>query len=564
MNTSLIRFLMTFVWLMAFCQPTGALNYRSFNHDQSLYPLPPLNQYSGILVVKFHNGSNFTATSNGFQSAAPSNARDLARVHEALIRAKAGSLRCEFTRPTNKLQAERALAERNAGRELPDLTQFFTLQVTNYGAACELLQTLRTNPLVEVVYAKPLPAPPPTSTPDLTFFQFYFDPADWNGYDVAYARTRPGGNGSQARLIDIEYQWELDHEDLQKSPTNILWGTQYTGYGPNHGTAAVGINAAIHNDYGMEGIIYAGHIDMICSYSSGGYWDLAEAINQAVSFTAPGDVILLEQQTYSYEFDDYCPVEYYPDMYSAIANATALNRVVIEPAGNGYLDLDDPGWGGIFQRTTRDSGAIIVGAGTEYDRSRCSFSDYGSRVDIQGWGDSSVATLGYGDLYGSSVTNYYTWSFGGTSSASALSAGVAALLESCARANYGFSIPTPLLRSLLVKSGYPQTFGPAGNIGPLPNLSNALAIADATLPLRITSVLKTNANDILITWTTVGGLKYALQTNNPSVGGGFVNSFADASSVIQMPGSLVSTTNYLDVGGAANRSSRFYRIRLVP
>jgi hypothetical protein len=536
--------------------------YRSFDHDQSLYPPPSSNQYGGVLVVKFRNGSNLTATEAGFQSAAPGAAGDLATLQEALRRAKANSPERRFTRPDRDLQAERTLAERNIGEELPDLTQFFTIPVADYGAACELLQTLQSNRLVEVVYAMPLPVPPPT--PDFTSYQTYFGSAASNGYDVTYARTRPGGDGSQARLIDIEYQWELGHEDLLKDPTNILWGTQYTNYGPNHGTSALGVSAAISNDYGMEGIIHRGRIDVICSTDSGGNWVLANAINQAVSRTAPGDVILLEQQGYNSALTNYCPVEYYADVYSAIANAAALNRVIIEPTGNGSLNLDDPAWNGIFQRTNRDSGAIMVGAGTAANRSRCSFSCYGSRVDIQGWGDSSVATLGGGDLYGTSITNYYTRWFSGTSSASALSAGVAALVQSCARASYGFSLPALMLRSNLVQSGYPQTYGLAGNIGPQPNLSNAMVAADALLPLRITSILKTNTTDILIAWTTVGGLKYVLQTYDPPAGGGLANNFADFGSVIQVPGSFASTTNYLDAGGATNRLLRFYRVRLVP
>ena len=54
------------------------------------------------------------------------------------------------------------LAERNIGQELPDLTQFFTLPVADYRAARGLFQTIRTNRLVEVVYARPLPVRPPT------------------------------------------------------------------------------------------------------------------------------------------------------------------------------------------------------------------------------------------------------------------------------------------------------------------------------------------------------------------------------------------------------------------
>jgi serine protease len=532
--------------------------YRSFDHDQSLYRPPSSNDYSGVLVVKFRNGSNLTTTQDGFQSAVPGDANDLAYIREALVRAKGNSPERQFTRPVNDLQAERTVAERNIGEELSDLTQFFTLRVADYAAARELLETMRTNRLVEVVYARSLPVRPPT--PDFTSYQTYFASAASHGYDVTYARTRPGGDGSKARLIDIEFQWMLGHEDLQKNLTNILWGTQYTNYGPDHGTAALGVSAAINNNYGMTGIIYNGRIDMICSTDSGGNWVLADAINQATSLTAPGDVILLEQQGYSYGLTNYCPVEYYPDVYSAIATATALNRVIIEPAGNGSLNLDDPTWGGIFQRATRDSGAIIVGAGAAANQSRCSFSCYGTRVDIQGWGDWSVATLGYGDLYGWSETNYYTGTFSGTSSASALSAGVAALIQSCARASYGFSLPALLLRSSLIQGGYPQTYGLVGNIGPLPNINNTMVAADALLPLRITSISKTNTTDVLVAWTTVGGLNYALQTNDLLAGG----DFGDFGSVIQVPGFLVSTTNSLDVGGSQNHMSRFYRVRLVP
>ena len=69
------------------------------------------------------------------------------------------------------------------------------------------------------------------------------------------------------------------------------------------------------------------------------------------------------------------------------------------------------------------SGAIIVGAGaaptayggSDVDRSRLDFSNYGSRVDLQGWGEA-VVTTGYGDLYNEHPdSNWdYTNSFSGT------------------------------------------------------------------------------------------------------------------------------------------------------
>ncbi|HUK81251.1 MAG TPA: hypothetical protein VLZ12_01330, partial [Verrucomicrobiae bacterium] len=73
---------------------------------------------------------------------------------------------------------------------------------------------------------------------------------------------------------------------------------------------------------------------------------------------------------------------------------------------------------------------------------------------------------------------------------------------------------------------------------------------------RITSIAQ-EGNNMRITWPTVGGRGYVLQAS--AVPGGF----ADLSPVISIPGASLSTTNYLDIGGATN-SSRFYRVRLVP
>lgn len=461
----------------------SARMYRPFSQDIFLDSPPSSDRYGGVIVVKFHNGSDIRAMPGRdrfFQSAAGGKNAGLDRLQAALVKAGAALPLPTFTRPVGELRMERVTAERNVGEEIPDLTLFFDIPVPDYRAAVALLEALRANDLVETAYARTIPVALPT--PDLSTNQIYFGSALTNGYDVHYAWGKPGGSGSQAHLIDIEYDWTLDHEDLRINSTNLLWGDQYTNHGPDHGTASVGISGAISNGIGMTGIIHQGSIQTIGSTTSG-YWVIANAINQAVAHTAPGDVILVEQQEWSDAFGNYCPVEIRADIYSAIANATALGRIVIEPAGNGGLDLDNAGWGGIFQRSVRDSGALMIGAGTCSNRSRCSFSCYGSRLDIQGWGDYSVATLAYGDLYGSAATNKYTRTFAGTSSASALSAAIAAAIQSYARVNYGSYLPPFLLRSNLVQSGYAQTFGPAGVIGPLPNLSNAFMAVDALAPI---------------------------------------------------------------------------------
>ena len=77
---------------------------------------------------------------------------------------------------------------------------------------------------------------------------------------------------------------------------------------------------------------------------------------------------------------------------------------------------------------------------------------------------------------------------------------------------------------------------------------------------RITQV-KTQGNDISLTWTTPGGWTNVVQTAN---GLGGTNNFSDRSASMVAANGDVVTTNYLDVGGAIGHPSRFYRVRLGP
>ena len=96
--------------------------------------------------------------------------------------------------------------------------------------------------------------------------------------------------------------------------------------------------------------------------------------------------------------------------------------IVVAAAGNGRQDLDAEEYDDTFG-TRPDSGAIIVGAGaapgcTAPPRGRLIFSNFGSRVNLQGWGEC-VATTGYGDsrpgsLQGTADSDdAYTSTFGG-------------------------------------------------------------------------------------------------------------------------------------------------------
>jgi len=148
--------------------------------------------------------------------------------------------------------------------------------------------------------------------------------------------------------------------------------------------------------------------------------------------------------------------------------------------GNGGEDLDHRAYGRKFDRAHRDSGAIMVGAGGPPregfdDRARLDFSNYGGRVDVQGWG-RKVATLDYGDLQACGDPQrdrHYTGEFAGTSSASPIVAGAAVILEGIARQR-GRVLAPAALRDLLRRTGTPQAGDTSQAIGPRPDLERAI------------------------------------------------------------------------------------------
>jgi subtilisin family serine protease len=209
--------------------------------------------------------------------------------------------------------------------------------------------------------------------------------------------------------------------------------------------------------------------------------DVADAIDAAAERLRAGDVLLIELQGTGPR-GRFLPVEWWDDIYAAIRAATDRGVVVIEAAGNGAEDLDRKDYKGKLSRSGRDSGAIMVGAGGPprkgfEDRARLDFSNYGTRVDVQGWG-RKVATLEYGDLQACDDRNrdrHYTGEFSGTSSASPIVAGAAILLEQAT----DHHLQPRTLRTLLAETGSPQTGNTREHIGPRPNLRAILPAASA-------------------------------------------------------------------------------------
>ncbi|MDB4963359.1 MAG: putative serine protease [Myxococcales bacterium] len=317
----------------------------------------------------------------------------------------------------------------------------------------------------------------PITTPSFESYQGYLGPAP-HGID-APAAWRRGHRGAGVWFADIEGGWNADHEDLPGDRITHAGGLVF--HDPAwraHGTAVLGEVVGRDNGKGVVGI--APDVDRVFTSSIGGT-TVANAIDVAASKLRPGDVLLIELQGGGPR-GRWIPVEYWDDVFDTIQVATRRGVIVIEAAGNGAEDLDHKIYKRKFERATRDSGAIMVGAGGPPrggfdDRERLDFSNYGARVDVQGWG-RKVATLDYGDLQAcSGADRHYTGEFSGTSSASPIVAGAAVIVQSVAKTR-GTLLSPREVRDLLHSTGTPQAGDTREQIGPRPDLERAISAID--------------------------------------------------------------------------------------
>jgi hypothetical protein len=92
-------------------------------------------------------------------------------------------------------------------------------------------------------------------------------------------------------------------------------------------------------------------------------------------------------------------------------------------------------------------------------------------------------------------------------------------------------------------------------------INNGSIVGGSVSAFQVTGIVK-QGNNILVTWTTSAGATNELQVTAGGAGGSYsTNNF---SAIFAVTNTIGTTTNYLDVGGATNKPSRFYRVRLVP
>ncbi|MDF0652469.1 MAG: FG-GAP-like repeat-containing protein [Nitrospira sp.] len=379
-----------------------------------------------------------------------------------------------------------------------------------------LAEQLLANDLVEAAYVKPAGAPPavaeaqqiqrlndmqpdaadtPPVTPDFVANQGYLAVAP-GGIDAPFAGTIPGGGGSGVKIIDCEWAWRFTHEDLLQNQGGVVAGTSMGN--TDHGTAVLGVISGDRNSIGITGITP----DATISASSFSDQSSAQAIKAAADKLGTGDIILLEIHRPGPRTPNpqqgqlgFIAIEWWPDDFAAIRYAVLKGIIVVEAAGNGFQDLDDPiystrptgfpaSWTNPFDTSNPSSGAVMVGAGAPPagthgrdhgpDRSRLDFSNYGARVDVQGWG-REVTTTGYGDLQGGSNQDlWYTNQFSGTSSASPVVVGALAATQGVLRARGHRRLNSASARLLVRACGSPQQDAPgrpaSQRIGTRPNL----------------------------------------------------------------------------------------------
>lgn len=389
-----------------------------------------------------------------------------------------------FTFEKVRLLSDAKIAQLQPSAALARLSNTYAIALPNSSNADLLALAAKLEEIERVAYCSLLPAdavPPPSDIPPTT-----------PSYESAqtYLSANPGVNmqfawdsgltGAGIRIRDVEYGFNKNHEEFNDRTGAFLQpgmtiGADVTPAYTEHGTAVFGVVYADKGAYGVSGMAYdAQEMVLFPEWQQSGY-NRVLAVAEAVENSAAGDVMLYEMQTYGVN-DAYVPAEYENLVWDLTKVATDEGIIIVAAAGNGNADLDAAAYLPYMNRG--DSGAIIVGAGTpDLGHNKISYSTYGNRVNVQGWG-SGVRSSGYGDfaqIFGDFNQRYTN--FSGTSSATPIVASCAIVLQSYFHAQTGNYLTPVQMREILISTGIAQ--GSGGHIGPLPNMQAAIGAVTA-------------------------------------------------------------------------------------
>jgi hypothetical protein len=309
--------------------------------------------------------------------------------------------------------------------------------------------------------------------------QGYLDPAP-DGIDARFAweSVDPGGAGEGIGFVDMERGWAMGHEDLRAARIALISGRNQDCF--SHGTRALGVVVAVDNTVGDVGIATHASTRVISEWRPDGKYNRADALMAAEGAMSPGDVLLLETQFWPLDGWQPLPAEARAAVFDSMRLGTALGIVMIEPAGNGWQDLDqytDAAGRRMLDRFSadfRDSGALMVAAaGSSAPHGRILSSSFGSRIDCYAWGEGVDTPTT--DVTGT-ATDQYTSTHGGTSAAAAIVAGAVLVVQGVAQARRGRRFSPRELRALLSDpaNGTASTDPAADRIGVMPDLRKIL------------------------------------------------------------------------------------------
>jgi len=402
-------------------------------------------------------------------------------------------------------------ASKSSKSKLPDLNNYFSICVPR-NAVKQILAALNGPQVGEIEFAAEMPyLQTPPVIPDFTnlanptgFYQRYLDNPSDGGIGIVTVWSMPGGRGTNVTVTDVEYDFIKSHNELADRVEDLgLGAPQLPGKFSAHGTASLGVIGSRDDGVGTTGI--APDATLRFSAVGGGGSPAQVNIGNALLLGASnvGDVIVVEQQIAgpfrtapAGDEDQFglVPVEWNRAVYDVIRTLTAMGQVVVEAAGNGVQNLDDPSYSSPHTHQPfiagRESGAILVGAGwpngfptrgTKPEGGlRIYSSNHGSRLDMQGWGYAIVAP-GYGDLHNSDGPLAVYTLYSGTSGATAMVGGAIAGIQGHFRNQYGRVATANELRFLLQATGSAQPNLQNDRIGPLPNLEAAVAFLASRL-----------------------------------------------------------------------------------
>ncbi|MEW6113963.1 MAG: S8 family serine peptidase, partial [Thermodesulfobacteriota bacterium] len=480
------------------------------DESSSLGPIANIimsDAYAGYLVMHLDESLGAQLDSGKSLYSTKAQSETLISIQSAIDSFSDVELRRSVDIDPDKLNALRARLERKSGKTLADFNSIYKVEAPDPNEALTLYNALKTQAGVRNIYpGQKLALMSITSVPDLAGLQGYLYPESTHGGLNAQAAWNEGVLGQNVRLVDFEMAWNHEHEDLSV-PANT-YQCSIPSADPAcqkkiaHGTSVAGIIGSLHNSHGTDGFAPEATLeleDIHIGTIEGTIIDLLE------NGLAPGSIIFIEVAAAGLNANDLncitdtygcIPTSIFPYNFNGIEYAIAAGVTVIEGAGNGYVDLGDPShYGSSYVNiSTHDSGSIIVGASWGANKQIRADSNYGSRVNVFAWGDRVVTTgypySGSPYIWDGSVTpapsnnetnTYYTNMFGGTSAATAMIAGAAALVQSYAKQELGqpatrFLTPAKV-REILVNSGVSQVGG-GGNIGKQPRIDIAMNLVD--------------------------------------------------------------------------------------